>query len=239
MSKYTIELRKLFEPNIYYKPLYSREDIESWFSDYELEDYLTQEQINVISRTQIFNKQKLASKIVDHYYMREIGLETPSLFKHYAKVKMQEIMEEYLPLIYSASIEYDPLINVDFTETFNRTANGTNTGTSNGNTSSNSNSSGLNVSSDTPQGQINKQNILQGKYASTTSANENELTDSTETSTNSTGTSENEEEYTKHIIGNSGVSATAQKMVQQYRENIIPIEKKIIEELNDLFINLY
>lgn len=239
MSKYTIELRKLFENNIYYKPLYTRQDIEGWFMDYNLEDYLTGEQIQSIENWGLFNKQKLASKIIDHYYMREIGLETPSLFKHYAKVKMQELMEEYLPLIYSASIKYDPLVNVDYTETFNRSASGENQGTSTGGTTSSSNSSSLNVSSDTPQGQISKSAILEGKYASTTSANDNEISDSTQTSTSSTGTNSNQEEYVKKIKGNSGISATAQKMVLQYRENIRALEKEIIENLNDLFMNLY
>ena len=231
MSKYSFELRDLFEPIIFNPPLYTREQIEGWFKDYELSDYLTQEQIDVINNAGVWNKDKLARKIVDHYYMRESGLETIALFKHYAKVTMQEIMEEYLPLIYSASIQYDPLINVDYTETFNRTAD--NTGSSNS-TSSNT-SSGLVVGSNTPQGQINKQSILRGDYASSTSANENEanINDNTTTQGNT------QEEYLKRVKGNSGVSATAQKMVLQYRENIIAIDRKIIGELNRLFMGLY
>ena len=231
MSKYSFELRDLFEPIIFNPPLYTRSQIEGWFKDYELSDYLTQEQIDVINNAGVWNKDKLARKIVDHYYMRESGLETIALFKHYAKVTMQEIMEEYLPLIYSASIEYDPLINVDYTETFNRTAD--NTGSSNS-TSSNT-SSGLVVGSNTPQGQISKQSILRGDYASSTSANENEanINDNTTTQGNT------QEEYLKRVRGNSGVSATAQKMVLQYRENIIAIDRKIIQELNRLFMGLY
>ena len=231
MSKYSFELRDLFEPIIFNPPLYTRDQIEGWFKDYELSDYLTQEQIDVINNAGVWNKDKLARKIVDHYYMRESGLETIALFKHYAKVTMQEIMEEYLPLIYSASIQYDPLVNVDYTETFNRTAD--NTGSSNS-TSSNS-SSGLVVGSNTPQGQINKQDILNGAYASSTSANENEanINDNTTTQGNT------QEEYLKRVRGNSGVSATAQKMVLQYRENIIAIDRKIIGELNRLFMGLY
>ena len=231
MSKYSFELRDLFEPIIFNPPLYTREQIEGWFKDYELSDYLTQEQINVIESAGVWNKDKLARKIVDHYYMRESGLETIALFKHYAKVTMQEIMEEYLPLIYSASIEYDPLINVDYTETFNRTAD--NTGTSNS-ISSNS-SSGLVVGSNTPQGQISKTGILAGDYASSTSANENEanINDNTTTQGNT------QEEYLKRVRGNSGVSATAQKMILQYRENIVAIDRKIIQELNRLFMGLY
>lgn len=231
MSKYSFELRDLFEPIIFNPPLYTREQIEGWFKDYELSDYLTQEQINVIESAGVWNKDKLARKIVDHYYMRESGLETIALFKHYAKVTMQEIMEEYLPLIYSASIQYDPLINVDYTETFNRTAD--NTGSSN--STSNNTSSGLVVGSNAPQGQISKEGILNGDYASSTSANENEanISDNTTTQGNT------QEEYLKRVRGNSGVSATAQKMILQYRENIVAIDRKIIQELNRLFMGLY
>ena len=231
MAKYTIELRHLFEPGRFPTPIYSREEVESWFKDYELSDYLTPEQINVIENNNIWTKDKLAKKIVNHYYMREIGSETPCEFKHYAKTTMAEIMERYLPLIYSANINYDPLINVDYSEVFTRTADSTNQGTS----TSNSNSNGLTINSDTPQKQINKEEILSGKYASSTSANESELSDSTNTNTSGV----TNEEYTKNVKGNSGVSATAQKMIEQYRDNIIGIDSKIIEELNILFMGLY
>lgn len=231
MSKYSFELRELFEPIKFNPPLYSREQIEGWFKDYELSDYLTQEQINVINSAGIWSKDKLARKIVNHYYMRESGLETIALFKHYAKVTMVEIMEEYLPLIYSASIQYDPLVNVDYTETFTRSAN--TSGSSN--STSNNTSSGLVVGSNTPQGQISKAGILAGDYASSTSANENTsgITDNTTTQ------GANQEAYTKNVKGNSGVSATAQKMILQYRENIRAIDKEIIDKLDILFMGLY
>lgn len=219
MSKYTMELRELFTPIKFNPPIYTRQQVEGFFKDYQLTDYLTQDQIDVIEETGIWSKDRLARKIVDHYYMRELGQETIGLFKHYAKVTMQELMEEYLPLIYSSAIEYDPLVNVDYTETFERTASN----------SGSANSSGLGVASDTPQGQISKANILAGNYASSTSASENE----TESG------SESEEEYTKRVKGNSGVSATAQKMIEQYRANIRAIDREIIEKLEPLFMGLY
>lgn len=240
MAKYTIELRKICD-------LYGREEVESWFKNYNLSDYLTSSEIETITNAGIWNKDKLARKIVDHYFMREIGLETTGLFKHYAKVYMQEIMERKLPLIYSSSIKYDPLVNVDYTETFNRTADTTNEGSTSNEGSSNSessnNASSLGVNSDTPQGQISKASILAGNYASSTAANETEssIEDETTTSSSSTSssTSNNEEEYTKRIKGNSGVSATAQKMIEQYRQNIIAIDSQIIKELSVLFMGLY
>ena len=224
MSKYTFELRRLFD-------FYTRETVEGWFKDYQLSDYLTADEIAVIEERGTWSKDKLATKIVDHYFMREIGFETPYLFQHYVKITMKEIMEKKLPLIYSASIEYDPLINVDYTETFERTIDNT----LNGSSTDTVNSSGLTINSDTPQGQISKETILQGKYATSTSAGE-----STNTSTNENETTGNTEEgSTKRVKGNSGVSATAQKMIQQYRENIIAIDTDIINELNDLFMGLY
>lgn len=223
MAKYTMELRELFTPIKFNPPFYTREEVEGFFKDYNINEYLTPEQIDVIQNTNIWSKDRLARKIVDHYYMREIGQETIGLWKHYVKVTMQELMEEYLPLIYSSAIKYDPLVNVDFTETFERSANTDNSG--------NANSSGLGVSSDTPQGRISKQGILAGNYASSTSATESE--------TSSNSSTDEIETYTKRVKGNSGVSATAQKMVEQYRDNIRAIDREIIEKLEPLFMGLY
>ncbi len=231
MSKYSMELRELFEPIRYTPRLFTRDEVESWFKDYELTDYLTSEQIDVIEETGIWTKDKLAKKIVDHYYMREIGFETIGLFIHEVHDEMQELMEEYLPLIYSSSIEYDPLVNVDYTESFARTQNMGN----NSNTSSSSSGSSLGINSETPQGQISKSDILNGRYASNTNATENEISNTTGTSS----TSNNLENYTKRVKGNSGVSATAQKMIEQYRNNIRAIDREIIKKLNVLFMGIY
>lgn len=224
MSKYTVEIRRIID-------LYGREEVESWFKDYELEDFLTTEEIKVIEDRGTWSKDKLATKIVDYYFMREIGFETPALFKHKAKVKMLEIMEEKLPLIYSSSIKYDPLVNVDYTETYSRNINDTGSQSS----SSINNSSGLTINNNTPQSNINKESILNGKYASETQAGEStsSVSDNSNSQTNSNETS------SKNVKGNSGVSATAQAMIKQYRNNIRAIDKEIIEELNILFMGIF
>ena len=167
--------------------------------------------------------------------MREIGLETVGLFKRKVKVAMNEIMEEKLPLIYSASLQYNPLTNVNYTETYSGTS--TNANTSSSDTTATSDSSGLTVNSDTPQGKISKQGILAGDYASSTSANEIEDTANTQSSGESSGSGT--QDYTKHFEGNQGISATYQKMVQQYRDNIRAIDREIIEDLADLFMIIY
>lgn len=220
MSKYTIELRKIVDT-------LGEQEVLSWFMDYDLHNYLTQDEIDIINKRGTFSKERLAKKIVRHYYMHEIGLETVALFKHYAKMAMDEIMEQKLPLIYSAAIEYDPLVNVDFVETYS----GMNSGSENGVTQSSG--TGLSISSDTPQGKINKAQILSGDYATNTNGNETTATGSSQNN------SEQSQEYTRKTKGNSGVSATAQKMVQQYRENIIMIERDVIKDLSSLFMIIY
>ncbi len=208
MSRYTTELRFIVQNT-------SLGEVEGWFKDYELSDYLTAQEIAIINDRGTWTKDKLAALIVQHYWMREIGLETVELFKHQAKVAMAEIMEEKAPLIYSASLQYDPLVNVDFTETYTE------------NTSQDGNADGLNVNSDTPQGQISKSSILAGNYATSTGASEG------------TSHSEGTQTYTRKQKGNSGALTTAQALVRDYRKTIIMINRDIIKDLSPLFMNIY
>lgn len=256
MSKYTISIRNIIN-------MLGRETVESWFKDYELSDYLTPKQIQKITEHGVWSKDKLAKKIVDHFFMQEIGFETIELFKHYAKSTMQEIMEEKLPIIYSNSLEYDPLVNVDFTETFEREIEGEsnyggqsslqstmqNNGSSNSQTSANSEN--LSINNRTPQTRITKQNLESGAYASTVDQNESSQNASGQTTTqdvqnasssqNNTSSqdSNSKERYTRSQKGNSGSLTTAQALVMQYRKSIYAIDKDIIENLNCLFMGLF
>lgn len=63
---------------------------------------------------------KLEKKIIDHYYYREIGLETVGMFKKQLETKMNEIMDYYNDLYKSTLIEQDVTSNYDVTETFTR-----------------------------------------------------------------------------------------------------------------------
>ena len=224
MSKYTMTLRDVINYT-------NREVVESWFKQYDIYNYLTIDEVNTIQKRGTWNKDKLARKIVNYYLMREIGFETIALFRQYVLISMERIMESKLPLIYSASISYDPLVNVDYKEEYTR--NTDNTGKTNG--TSVNNSSGLTVNSDTPQGEINKNEILEGKYASSTGAGES----TSNVTDNASSESNTKESWSRTMKGNAGISATAQKMIEQYRDNIIAIDNDIIKELNDLFMGLY
>lgn len=108
MAHYTMRLCDVFK-------WFSRDEVESWFKSYNLSDYLLPEQLEIVEKSPLFNKDKLAKKIVDHYYMREIAFETPALFRHFTLITMEEIMEEKLQLIYTNCLEYDPLTNISIT----------------------------------------------------------------------------------------------------------------------------
>lgn len=220
MSKYTFELREVVST-------FGREEVKRWFTDFELSDYLTPEEIAVITDKGVWSKDQLAERIIDHYYTREIGTDAIGQFMLFTRDKIREIMETYAPIIYSASIKYDPLVNVNFSEIYSGKTGDTSSA------SNNMNGSGLVVGSDTPQGQINKSDILEGKYASSTSANESENSATSETTSNGT------QEYVKTTKGNSGVSATSQAMIRQYRDVIRAVNTEIIYELEPLFMGLY
>lgn len=228
MAKYTIELRRVCE-------LYTRAEVENWFKDYNIEDYLTPVQIEQITKFNVWSKDRLAKKIVDHYYMREIGFETPALFKHYAKVSMQEIMERQFPKIYSNFFEYDPLSNVDFTEEYTREIKGSSEGTSNSNSKNTAN--GYNINNDTPQTRITKQDLDTGVYASQT--NQSDTSSNIEDETNAQSSSNTIERFTRHEEGDNGVIITNQRLVKEYREIIVAIDEEIINELSKLFMGIY
>lgn len=233
MAKYTIEVRKICE-------IYGRNVVESWFKNYNLSDFLTTAQISAITSANVWTKDKLATKIVDNFYFREIAFETPAMFEHFAKVKMNNIMDKYLLLIYSSSLSLNPLRDINTTHTTSRTVENTNSteGSSTSESTSNNSNSGLIVNSNTPQGQISKANILNGTYASNTSGNENEseTTVNDSTTSSASGESTTTESVSKIETGNRTSEAD---LILKYRKTILNIDEMILNELKDLFFGLW
>ena len=218
MAKYTMELREVISS-------FGEDTVKSWFSDYELADFLTPEQIAVIEENGVWSKDQLAQRIMNHFYTRELGTDAIGQFILFAKDKMDELMETYAPIIYSASIKFNPIENVNMTETYTGNVD------SRSDSTSNSKGSGLNVESDTPQGQINKSDILAGKFASSTGAseNENEIKDISQNATN--------QDWTRKSQGNSGQLVS--RMLNDYRKIIRSINTEIVYELEPLFMGIY
>lgn len=217
MSKYTFELREVIST-------FGEDEVKSWFMDYELSDFLTPEQVNVINSHGVFSKKALADRIVDHYFTREIGTDAIGQFRLFIKDSMHEIMESYAPVVYSAALSFDPLLDTEYTETYT----GINENTSD--TTSDANSKGVSIDSDTPQGRINKNDILEGKYASSTSASD---TDSnSKTVSNGTG----KQDYTRNM---KGANRSKAELIRDYRAIIRAINTEIVYKLEPLFMGLY
>lgn len=108
MSKYTTEVRFICETNANLK---------------ENQGYNSVNEIVSKARTKIFDfdypifdenyRSVLETKILKHFYTREIGSETVGLWKLWLDTRMNEIMPYYNDLYKSALIEFNPMYDTD------------------------------------------------------------------------------------------------------------------------------
>lgn len=134
------------------------------------------------------HRNVLNQKIIERYYLREIGAETPMMFKFYLNRTMNEIMPYFNKLYETTILEYNPIGNADYIEehtiersneqeinstsenTGSASTSGSNsveyTGTTNSEHSSTSSANGKNVDSDTPQANLSVGDIDSVSYAS-------------------------------------------------------------------------
>lgn len=201
MSKYTITIRNLikngFSFNLYNYPIFD-------------ENYRA-----------ILNK-----KILDHYLMSEIGLETPALFNHYLGSKLNEIMPYYNTLYQKQALLLSNLENnVNLTESFNRNIENESSGTSTGA------SDGKTLFEDTPQGRLVQSTMENMDHA--TNINFSKSNDSS----TSTSTGESTEDYIKTVVGNNG-SKYGVEILSSIKNELINIDLLIINELSDLFMGI-
>lgn len=216
-SKVTVELRELVESGV-----------NIW--DFEYPSYYKGEE-----------KKAFEQKVIDHFYFRQIGQETPARWLHYFRTRMREIMPYYIDIYKSVelfkSVE-DPLESYNLTETYTETG----TGSATSSDSSTSETSGSNTSenvrkhSDAPQGSItNVEN-----YISDGTITDDTNTSETDTSVSSSGTSstESERSYELNRRGNIGVQPLGQE-IKILREAYINVDMMVIDDLNDLFLKVY
>lgn len=175
-------------------------------------------------------RKTLNHNILYHYYENEIGFETAPLFRLYLNQKLNEIMPYYNELYKAQKKLIDEnllLNNVNLTESLQ----GSNT-TETSSTSQSTNK-GKNLFQDTPQGNISQQDInAQNVYATNITLNDNSINDNS--SANGSGTNE----YIKTIIGNNGGKFNID-ILNDIKNNLINIDLMIINELNDLFMQIF
>lgn len=168
-------------------------------------------------------RETLNNKIIQHFYFREIGLETVALFKVFINRAMNEIMPYYNKLYESANLQYNPL--EPYTMTESETAN------SSSNTNGTSGASSRNIYSDTPQSEIEFDAIVNNKYATNASIDETTAT----TGSNSTG----ESTTNKTTKGNNYYNQS--ELLTAYRETLLNIDMMIINDkaIQSCFMQIY
>lgn len=67
-------------------------------------------------------RKTFEEKFINHFYFREIGVETVARFKHNLKEQLNLIMPYYNKMYYSQSLEQRILDNYDVTETFQKSS---------------------------------------------------------------------------------------------------------------------
>lgn len=120
MSKYTVELRYICETMAGLEASVGGDDV----------DQVIQNSIPSIFNFSfpIFDesyRNVLETKILMHYYTREIAHETVGLWKLKLKTKLNEIMPYYNQLYKSELLDFNPLYDVDITRTHVRDSSGT------------------------------------------------------------------------------------------------------------------
>lgn len=266
MSKYTTEVRFICE---------SACNLDESVGLSKVNEVIEQARGTIFENYPIFDeayRATLETKILRHYYTREICAETPALWKLWLNNRMNEIMPYYNQLYRSALLEFNPLYDVDLyrehegSGTTGSTGSKTNTGTRNNteNTTTTDNGSVLrnnNTTSDnwdlfqdTPQGgltgieeleyltEATKRTVNGNVIDSTTTQNTNGVSGRTDETMSASESMTNEinstDSYLEHVYGKQG-SGNYSKMLMEYRQTFINIDTKIIDDLKDLFFNLW
>lgn len=240
-TKVTVELGKLVESGI-----------DIW--DFEYPSYYEGEA-----------KRAFERKVIDHYFFRQIGQETPARFLHMFRSRIREIMPYYIQRYKSVEVMEkidDPFESYNLTETYEQERVGS--GSASVNTSNESSSSGSSNKtadssetgttdntkrfSNTPQGSITnldkyltEATIDGGSTSHNLDATENATESSTASSEGSSESTSQDNETIKHTLtrkGNIGVATLAQEM-NSFRTSFINVDLEVIEELNDLFLLIY
>lgn len=212
MAKYTITIKTLIDNNF----------------DFQMTQY------------PIFDenyRETLNHNILYHYYENEIGFETAPLFRLYLNQKLNEIMPYYNELykVQKKLINENLLLNnVNLTEQLS--GQNSTTTSSKSQSTNNGTSNNKNLFQDTPQGQISNTDIDDQTWATNLTLDRNTTNNTINDSNSATGSGTNS--YLKTIIGNNGSKFNID-ILNDIKNNLMNIDLMIINELNDLFMQIF
>ena len=242
MSKYTTEIRFICE---------SKAGLSDSVGFNQIDDVISNSWNKIFDNFPIFDesyRSVLCSKILKHYYTREISAETVGLWQLWLNTRMGEIMPYYNKLYESALLEFDPFKDTNYSRnhggkfTGDTVRNGRSEIDVDNSVTSNGTSNSKNLFSDTPQGAItNIENesyltnatLIKDTDTNTTNTDGNSTTQNTET----TGVT-NTDNWIETIVGKQS-TVSYSKLLQEFRDTFLNIDVMIINDLGDLFMNLW
>lgn len=166
MSKYTTELRYICEQKAGLDESVGCDDVDriiagSWDKIFTTQCEFFDESYRVL----------LCSKILKHFYLREIGAETVGVWKLWMNTKLEEVMPYYNLLYKSALLDINPLLDVDYTKEHEGVSDGAKNTEGSGTVSGRKNGTNVTTGGDTV--------TTEGTKTTTGRHNDSETTDST------------------------------------------------------------
>ena len=178
------------------------------------------------------HRETLNNKIISHFMFREIGCDSVDKWLFFLERKMNEIMPLYNQRYASEDVEFNPLFNVDMTETITREIR--NNATQKEVAEMIGSDRAMQLFNDTPVGEITSSEIENNTFVTNISkSNSNSNSNS-----NSTREGSQTETFTRKNQGSSA-GLPFSKAVAQWREVMLNIDMEIIKELEILFLQIW
>lgn len=179
-------------------------------------------------------RESINRLIIDHFWLRDIGQETISIFTFMLRRTMREIMPTYNQLYLSSRLAFDPLSTYDLATVRDGTATDNTAQSSSSNTGSNGSAKSRSVYFDTPQTALSRNKDYAANATDAESTSENTGT-STGTGTAATNSSSND---TSRTTGRQG---SGNRLLAEFRANIINTDIMLLNdpELTSMFMQVW
>lgn len=244
MSEYTITIHQLKEAGFDF----GLKDYPIWDEDY---------------------RQVLNTLLLEHFKLKEIAYQNPAYWKDRLNERINLIMrDKYNKLFEYSMLKFNPLNNIDITETYKAKNEGesssdggsssnsldSNTSTSNNEDTQIETAKGLSTTSAFPNEEMLQDELTNSVYvsdgarnqstATNTTTNKNNVssnaTNSSELTTHGKNTNMNVQEYERKTVGSSA-GLPFSKAMQQFKEycDSYTVFSQFLNEFNDLFMTIW
>lgn len=176
----------------------------------------------------------LNTKIVNHYWNREIGLESVEMFTFNLRRKMNEIMPYYNKMYESELIKFDPLATYDMNTIVAALGESNNTVSGQSATTSENLARAISASSDFPQTTLNDNDT--GNFASSSTESKSDGSATSNANESSTTNAKTTDMTTNRVTGFSGSAAD---LLTRYRATLLNIDLAVIQDLQELFMSVW